>query len=517
MMARHLIILLAALLLFACDGKRYMHEASFQRSIPEKEAVMTEGILSFIEEVEAEGIDMHSLMILRHGKVITEAYWHPYKASTRHIMHSVSKTFASTAIGFAVQERLLSVDDKLVDIFPDQLPAEVSPFLAELSVKHLLTMSVGQNPAPEFYLSDENWVRSFLATPIVDKPGTVFTYNSYATYMLSAIIQKLAGQSMFDYLKPRLFEPLQIKNAVWETGAQNMSAGGWGMRIRTEDMAKLGQFYLQKGWWNGKQILRKEWIREATMPKIFQRDSLSYDEQMYDNWVQGYGYQIWMCINNAYRADGANGQFIIVMPDEDAVVIITENSSKTNVVLNMVFKHLQPAMQKIIYSPKTELKEQMSTAINALAAPLPFLTAEGVDTLRSQSMAFACDSNALGLERIAFSFDAEGHCRYSMTVHGQDFDFSCGLDAWREGSTARLSPYFLSPRRNPDGLAPFAVAGYFSQTAPGELCLRLLYTEDYQEETFLCRLSGESLACEYSNSFRRNDPPIEIRGHRLMQ
>ncbi|MDR2496413.1 MAG: beta-lactamase family protein [Tannerellaceae bacterium] len=513
MKTRHFAILIAALLLFSCQGKHFVHEESFQRSIPEKEAVMTEGILSFIEEVEAEGIDMHSLMILRHGKVIAEAYWHPYKASTRHIMHSVSKTFASTAIGFAVQERLLSVDDKLVDLFPDQLPAEVSPYLAELSVKHLLTMSVGHNPAPEFYMSDENWVRMFLATPIADKPGTVFTYSSYATYMLSAIIQKLTGQTMFDYLKPRLFDPLQINNIAWETGAQSMSAGGWGMRIRTEDMAKLGQFYLQKGWWNGKQLLRKEWIREATMPKIFQRDSLTYDEQMYDNWVQGYGYQIWMCINNAYRADGANGQFIIVMPDEDAVVIITENTAKTSAVLDMVFKHLQPAMQQIIYSPKTELKEQMSTAVNALAVPLPFLTAENTDTLRSRAMAFVCDGNAIGLDKLSLSFDAEGHCRYSMTIGGQAYEFDCGLDVWKEGLTARPSPYFLSPRRNPEGLAPFAVAGYFSRTAPGELRLRLLYTEDYQEETFLLRINGKSLTAEYSNSFRRNDPPVEIRGH----
>jgi CubicO group peptidase (beta-lactamase class C family) len=485
--------------------------------MPEREAVMTEGILSFIEEVQAEGIDMHSLMILRHGKVITEAYWHPYKASGRHIMHSVSKTFASTAIGFAVQEQLLSVDDKLVDIFPDQLPAKISPYLSELTVKHLLIMSVGHNPAPEFYMSDENWVRMFFATPIVDKPGTVFTYSSYATYMLSAVIQKLTGQSMFDYLKPRLLDPLHIQNIVWETGAQNMSAGGWGMRIRTEDMAKLGQFYLQKGWWNGKLLLHKEWIKDATMPKIFQRDSLTYDEQMYDNWVQGYGYQIWMCINNAYRADGANGQFIIVMPDEDAVVIITENSSNTKAVLDMVFKHLQPAMQKIAYTPKTDLREDMSTAINALSVPLPFLTTEEADTIRNSSFTLNCEANALLFESISLSFDAEGHCRFSLTTSNASFDFNCGLDSWREGKTERLSPYYLSPRRNPAGVGPFNIAGYFSQTALGELSIRLLYTEDYQEETFILRIKGNSFEGGYSNSFRKNDPPTEIKGKIVKQ
>ena len=511
-MTRHLILLLSAVLLLSCNGRTYVQDASFQRSIPEKEAVMTEGVLSFIEEVEAQDIDMHSLMILRYGKVITEAYWHPYKASTRHIMHSVSKTFASTAIGFAVQEGLLTVDDRLVDIFPDQLPAEISPYLSEMAVKHLLTMSVGHYPAPEFYLTDENWVRMFLATPVVHKPGTVFTYSSYATFMLSAIIQKLAGQTMFDYLRPRLLDPLQITDVVWEYGAQNMSAGGWGMRIHTEDMAKLGQFYLQKGWWNGKQLLRKDWIQEATMPKIFQRDSLTYEEQMYDNWVQGYGYQIWMCINNAYRADGANGQFVIVMPDEDAVVIITQNTPNTHAVMNMVFKHLQPAMQKIVYSPKTELREQMSTAINSLSASLPFLTAEDTDTLRNLSLHYECESNPIGLGNVSFVFDADGHCRYSFTMGGQSFEFDCGLDSWKEGQTSRLSPYFLSPRRNPVGLAPFAVAGYFSQTARNELRLRILYTEDYQEETFVFRFSGKRLTGEYSNSFRRNEPPVEIGG-----
>ena len=159
----------------------------------------------------------------------------------------------------------------------------------------------------------------------------------------------------------------------------------------------------------------------------------------------------------------------------------------------------------------------MSTAINSLSVPLPFLTAEETDTIRNSSFTLNCDANTLGLERINLSFDAEGHCRISLNSPEASFDFDCGLDIWKEGKTDRLSPYYMSRRRNPAGIGPFNIAGYFSQTSPGELSIRLLYTEDYQEETFIFRLKGNSFEGEYSNGFRKNDPPTEIKGKFVKQ
>ncbi|MDR1919402.1 MAG: beta-lactamase family protein [Tannerellaceae bacterium] len=494
--------------LLSCAPKQHNQDI-FQRSSPEKEGMRTIGILNFLEEVQARGIDMHSLMILRHGKVVTEGWWYPYKPNYRHIMHSVSKTFTSTAIGFAVDEKRLTVDDKVISFFPDDLPAEVSPYLAELTVKHLLTMSVGQDPAPTFLMSDENWVKSFLATPIVNQPGTVFLYSSYATYMLSAIVQKVTGQTTFDYLQPRLFEPLNITGIQWEVDAQGVNMGGWGMRIRTEDMARLGQFYLQQGRWNGRQLLSKAWIKEASSLQIYQRDSLTLEEELHDNGVQGYGYQIWRCTGNAYRADGANGQFIIVMPEQDAVVIITENARNTQEVLRLVFEHLQPMMTEGEYAVKEDDREELSSKLSALSIPDPFRTDEELEIPRNTVRSYAVEPNDKQIEAASFAFDEAGDCRLTLTIAGTSYVFPFGADAWRYGETEKTSPYFLSARRNPAGLAPFAIAGYGSWTTKDELRLRLLYIEDYQEETYICRFAADRMEITLSSNL---EPPLVLQG-----
>ncbi|MDR1557261.1 MAG: beta-lactamase family protein [Tannerellaceae bacterium] len=486
--------------LLSCMPRQDNSNDVFQRSSPEKEGMRTEGILRFLEEVQTRRIDMHSLMILRHGKVVTEGWWYPYKPDYRHIMHSVSKTFTSTAIGFAVDEKLLSVNDKVISFFPDELPEDPSPYLAELSIRHLLTMSVGQEPAPSFALSDGDWVKRFLATPIVHRPGTVFLYSSFASHMLSAIIQKVSGQTTFDYLKPRLFDPLHITGILWEADAQGITMGGWGMRIRTEDMARLGQFYLQEGRWNGRQLLSEAWIKEASSLQIYQRDSLTLEEELHNNWVQGYGYQIWRCTHNAYRADGANGQFIIIMPEQDAVVVITENTQDTQQILRLVSDHLLPMMTDRPYTVEEEDREQLIANLSALAIPDPFRTAEELEIAKSTVRMYAIEANDRQIENVSFTFDAEGGCQLRLDSREGAQAFAFGPDAWRYGETEKLSPYFLIPRRNPEGLAPFAVAGYSSWTADDELRLRLLYIEDYQEETYVCRFEGDRLEMSLSQS-----------------
>ncbi|GHT28479.1 hypothetical protein AGMMS49574_02870 [Bacteroidia bacterium] len=505
-------VMALGIVLSACTRGVVQDDGAFQRSAPELEGVQTDGILNFIDEAEANGIDMHSLMILRHGKIITQGWWYPYKPTYKHIMHSVSKTFTSTAIGFAVQEGLLTVNDKVIAFFPDDLPAEVSPYLQALTIKHLLTMSVGQEPAPTFYMGDDSWVKAFLSTPIEHEPGSVFLYSSYASYILSAIIQKVSGETTFDYLKTRLLDPLKIKDVNWEYGAERISAGGWGMRIKTEDMAKLGQFYLQKGRWNGKQLLPSAWIKEATSLQIFQRDSLTFEEELHDNWAQGYGYQIWRCINNAYRADGADGQFIIVMPDQDAVVIITENTANTQLVLRLVFDYLQPAMGDLVYSVKEDRKEQLGSKLSTLSIPDPFRTEEDLVVPKEVTRTYNLDSNTSGLQKVTFTFGAEGEISFSLQDADSTQTFDLGLDGWHFVSTMKPGPYFLSPRKNPEGLAPFVVAGYGSWVNKNELRIRLLYIEDYQEETYICRFDGKKVKIARSNSFRPNAEPQVLLG-----
>lgn len=316
------------------------------RSTPEAEKVSAKNIKSYLADVKKNNQDLHSLMILRHGKVVYEEWFGDNAANKPHILNSVSKTFTATAIGFAVQEKLLTVDDKMIDYFQDYLPAEVSANLKEVKIKDLLTMSVGhdKDPSGEVRKLTEpgDWERKFLATPVEHKPGTKFVYNSLATYMLSAIIQKVTGETVLDYLYPRLLRPLGIVGARWDMSPSNVNTGGWGLFVKTEDMAKMGQFMLQKGKWNGKQLLSEAWFDEATSSKIQQAPVWTPNDKKIkeSDWVQGYGYQIWRCRHNAYRADGANGQFIIVLPEKDAVIVTTANINDMQAEINLIWKHL---------------------------------------------------------------------------------------------------------------------------------------------------------------------------------
>jgi CubicO group peptidase (beta-lactamase class C family) len=264
-------------------------------------------------------------------------------------MHSVSKTFTSMAIGFAVQEGLIEIDNKVVSFFPDDLPDELSPGLQELEILDLLTMTVGHNPLSlqKIKTYKGSWEQLFLARPIIYEPGTIFAYNSMATYMLSAIIQKVSGKTVLDYLQPRLLGPLGISGAEWEESPSGVKTGGWGLYIKTEDMAKLGQFLLQKGKWEGKQLLSQLWIEEASSVKVKQRPFWVSPEADLDqsDWGQGYGYQIWRNRPGGYRADGAMGQYIIVLPEKEVVIVTTANISDTQAELNLIWEYILPAFK----------------------------------------------------------------------------------------------------------------------------------------------------------------------------
>ncbi|MGE5498838.1 MAG: serine hydrolase domain-containing protein, partial [Syntrophothermus sp.] len=315
------------------------------RSTPEKEGVSSKGILNFLDAAGKSKHEFHSFMFLRHGSVIAEGWWKPYAPDLKHTMYSVSKSFTSTAVGFAVTENKLSLNDRVVSFFPDKLPDTVSTNLAEMRVADLLTMTAGQDPDPTFLRAQEyDWVKAFLSVPVINKPGSKFLYNSLATFMLSAIVQKVTGEKVIDYLTPRLFTPLGITGIDWEESPMGINSGGWGLRLKTEDMARFGQLYLQKGRWNGRQIIPENWIEEATSKKIDQNPMARPGEKDSSDWLQGYCYKFWRCRHNAFRADGAYGQFIVVMPEQDAVIAFTSESSNLQGELNLVWDYLLPAI-----------------------------------------------------------------------------------------------------------------------------------------------------------------------------
>lgn len=306
----------------------------------------------YLAAVEAAGQDLHSIMIVKDGKVVKEHWMSEGAPDKLHILNSVSKTFTSTAVGLAIAEGRLSLSDKVVDLFPDKLPAEVSDNLKKVEVRHLLTMSGGHDTEPSRRTMPEgaDWVEAFLAHPFEHEPGTYFWYNSMGTYMLSAIVQKVTGEKVIDYLTPRLFEPLAIEGATWQESPQGINAGGWGLYFKTEDLAKMGQLILRRGEWNGKQIVPAEWIDEMTTAHIDSRPAGMRPEQITfkaedSDWLQGYGYQMWRCRHGAVRADGANGQYIIVMPEQNVVIAMTANIGDMQGEINLVWEHLLAALK----------------------------------------------------------------------------------------------------------------------------------------------------------------------------
>lgn len=312
-------------------------ESVLPRRTPEAMGIRSERIVEFLEAAARDGLELHSLMILRHGSVVAEGWFAPYRRDDVHLLYSLSKSFTSTAVGFAVGEGLLSVDDSVLSFFPDLAPADPSENLKAMRVRHLLSMSTGHaedNGAELRADPDGIWMRPFLARPVPYAPGTHFLYNSSASYALSAIVHRLTGQSLLDYLRPRLFEPLGIEKATWQTDPHGICNGGSGMCVTTETIAKFGQLYLRRGVWNGRRILDEAWIDQAT------RYQVSNEANSDPDWRQGYGFQFWRCRHDGYRGDGAFGQFCVVMPNADMVVAITSRVDWMQKLLDLVWEHL---------------------------------------------------------------------------------------------------------------------------------------------------------------------------------
>jgi CubicO group peptidase (beta-lactamase class C family) len=312
------------------------------RAKPESLGIDPAGILGFVEA--ADKLGLHSLMLLRHGKVAAEGWWKPYGPQHPHVLYSLSKSFTSTAVGLAIAEGKIARESSVASFFPGERPAKIDDNLAAMQVRHLLMMGTGHDKDTTGAMLGTpggDWVKNFLALPVEHAPGSKFVYNTGATYMLSAIVQKATGQTVLDYLRPRLFEPLGIEKPIWDTCPKGRSTGGFGLNIRTEDIAKFGQLYLQKGMWGGKRLLPAAWIDEASRKHIE-----NGDPKMASDWTQGYGYQFWRCRHGMYRGDGAFGQFCIVLAEKDAVVALTSGTNDLQGVMNAVWEHLLPAYDR---------------------------------------------------------------------------------------------------------------------------------------------------------------------------
>jgi CubicO group peptidase (beta-lactamase class C family) len=390
-------------------------------------------VLAFVNGVEQKVGGLHSFMLLRHGQVAAEGWWAPYAPQHPHMLFSLSKSFTSTAVGLAVHEGKLTVDAPVVSFFPDLVPAKVSDHLAAMKVRHLLSMSTGHDKdatGPTRQAPGGNWVKSFLALPVEHQPGSKFVYNSAATYMCSAIVQKLTGKTVLEYLKPRLFDPLGIQGQTWESCPRGINTGGWGLAIKTEDIARFGQLYLQRGKWDGKQLVPEAWVTEATTKQISNGDNPASD------WAQGYGYQFWRCRHGAFRGDGAFGQYCVVLPEQDAVLAITSGIGDMQAVLNVVWEQLLPGMAA---SAAGSVSDELKTRLAKLEVPRSTGKAESPTAKRVSGKEYRFDANDQKLEALSATFRGKRSTLVARSAAGER-KLEVGADEWVTGTGFVIAP-----------------------------------------------------------------------------
>ena len=369
------------------------------RSSPAAEGVASRGIAAFVDALEAHpSLDPHGMVLLRHGRVIAEGWWSPYTAERPHLLYSLSKTFTSTAVGFAIEEGLLGLDDPLVQHFP-AFATEVPEASRAIRVRDALAMATGHRQEMiqvAVGTDPREPVRGFLLHPPEVAPGTLFTYNQPATYSVAAIVQQAAGQDLVSYLRPRLLDPLGIGPVSWQQHPPGRSIGFSGLHARTEDIAKLGLLHLRDGMWQGRRVLPEGWAAQVREKRV------ENPSQPEEDWRQGYGFQVWMA-RHGYRGDGAYGQFCVILPEQDAVLATTLATEDMQAVLDAAWTHLLPAM-----ADGADVDPAADQALAARLADLRLTPTEG---------AAAPDGSPVADHR---GFDLTAHRSDSGSIHLED-------------------------------------------------------------------------------------------------
>jgi CubicO group peptidase (beta-lactamase class C family) len=496
-------------------------EVHLPYSSPEEQGLSWIDISKFLDAVKASKIEFHSIMIVRHGFNIFIDGWHPYSPGMRHKLYSLSKSFTSTAIGMAVAEGKLTVEDSVLSFFPDEKPKEVSANLAAMKIKHLLTMTSGHAkdtiPALRGSPSAASWAQLFLDLPVEFEPGTHFVYNTGATYMLSAILQKITGHTLYSYLRPRLFIPLGIQDADWETDPQGITTGGYGLRITTEDIAKFGQLYLQKGKWNGKQLLTEQWVADATRAQVKSTPANFTGGPLPDgDWTQGYGYQFWRNQPMGFRADGAFGQFCLVLPEKDAVVAITSESFNLQASLKLIWDNLLPALKDspIVYDKQTlkslrNLTRSQSLILPNVQQPSSPLTA------KISGREITLKPNALKVYSLSLEFAETPFQKKSKTktqqctlhVHYEDgttYYAIAGVNEWITTGGSEIPPFAIKGRTD----VPSVVSGSVTWADDKTLVLTRRMTETPHGDELEFNFDGDNVTIKFMNSISANNPAV---------
>ena len=435
---------------------------------PEAEGVSSAGIMKWIDACERELDAMHGFVLLRHGKVIAEGSWAPYDTlNETHRLYSHSKAFTSTAVGFLVDDGKVDLDERVIDILPDKAPAEPSENHKALRVRDLLTMNVGRKHTDaERDDPDGDWEKAMLGATIDGHPGQAFRYDSGATYLLAAIVERKSGQPMMDFLKTRLFDRLGITSVWTTTSPSGTPCGGWGMNTTTRELALFGQLYLQKGVWNGSRLLSEDWVALATSRQTWS-GPIGVTGEDGSDWHCGYGFKFWRCRHGCYRADGANGQYSIVFPEQDAVLSIHAGLSDMQKELDVVWDNLLPAFAKDALPEDGAAAKALKARCAKLALPPVAGVRDGAETVCGRDLAM--DKVACHIRNVRIDRASDGWTVGLKTEVGS-FSVPAGFGVWKRGQVT------FSDKRHEtlgDIVGEQRLAGSAAVQADGALKVRL--------------------------------------------
>ncbi|GGP62670.1 serine hydrolase domain-containing protein [Streptomyces calvus] len=406
---------------------------------PADRGVDAAGVHAFLDALEADpDIEPHSLMILRHGRLVASGWWAPYTAGRPQLLYSLSKSFTGTAAALAEAEGLIDFDAPVLSYFPEFAADITDPRSRATLVRHIASMASGhvRETVDEAYGTDPaEPVRGFLLQPPQRDPGTVFAYNQPTTYTLGAIVQRVTGQSLTAYLRPRLFEPLGIGEAWWLRDRTGREIGFSGLHATTDAVARLGQLYLRDGVWRGERLLPEGWVARASRPHIPTAGAMG--EQDRQDWDRGYGHQFWMS-RHGYRGDGAYGQYCLVLPEQDAVIAATAATERMQEYLNLVWQHLLPAFRPGPLPGRQAADAALRERLERLALPPADGGPVPSDRAREWSGAvFTPDGGVCadqpGLTGAEVTEDADGGWTVTLTDGGRRLDLRLGATDGRGG------------------------------------------------------------------------------------
>jgi CubicO group peptidase (beta-lactamase class C family) len=455
------------------------YDDGLPRISPSEAGVDPRAVLDFIDRIFATDLQLHSFMLYRGGHVVAEGWSWPYQKHLPHMMHSLTKSVTACGVGIAIDEGYFSLEDKVISFFRDELPAEVNENLEAMTVRDLLTMQSGHAKSVSgsvFRQIDTSWVVEFFKIPVVYKPGSHFVYSSALSFMLSAIVTATTGQNLREYLEPRVFRPLGIDDVTWGASPNGISSGGNGLSWTTADALKLGILHLNRGVWNGQQLVPSDWVDESTRLHVP---------------GEAYGYHWWREDSvNAYYAEGAFGQFSIVFPDQDAVLALTAGVQDYP-LLDVVWKYFPVAFDETTSKVNKSISSELRMRTETLRLLPEVYRTDSPTAQRISGRTYRVEDNEDNVSAVRLTFD-EDVLDFQLTDHRGSHHVVVGLGEWIESSTS-MTGNKLHHQYQSDDMRVVASARWWDEQT---LEMTWQFVETAWVDTVVCRFLGDRVSID---------------------